>query len=40
MGSVLSLFILRSVSLPPKGLQTVVDTVFEKGEMLDSVVRR
>ena len=23
-----------------KGLQTVVDTVFEKGEMLDSVVRR
>ena len=39
MGSVLSLFILRSVSLP-KGLQTVVDTVFEKGEMLDSVVRR
>jgi hypothetical protein len=23
-----------------RGLQTVIDTVFEKGEMLDSVVRR
>ena len=40
MVSVLSLFILRSVFLPPKSLQTVVDIVFEKGEILDSVVRR